>query len=83
MSEEERDWRVKYREALSRLGAEEARANRLENVLRLLVGRLCLAAQGRDARLDQELARLANAMRRHSEAEPLEELLAPLSQSRC
>ena len=64
MSDEERDWRAKYREALTRLSAEEARANKLENVLRLLVGRLCLAAQGRDARLDKELARVSSAVRK-------------------
>ena len=45
-------------------GAQPARRRRSalarpQNVLRLLVGRLCLAAQGRDARLDRELARVA------------------------
>jgi len=80
VSGDERDWRVKYREALMRLETEEARANRLENVLRLLAGRLCLAAQGRDEALDQELARVSGAVRKHSDAERLEELLAPLSQ---
>ena len=81
MSDTERDWRVKYREALNRLGVEEARANKLEGVLKLLIGRLCLGAQGRDARLDQELARVAAAVRKSSEAETLEALVAPLSQA--
>ena len=47
-------WRDKYRDALSRLSAEETRRSRLQSVLRLLIGRLCLAGQGRDARLDAE-----------------------------
>jgi hypothetical protein len=45
---DDRDWREKYREAAHRLGDEEARLARLQNVVRLLVGRLCLAARGRD-----------------------------------
>lgn len=81
MSSTEPDWRAKYREALTRLGAEEGRARKLENVFGALIGRLCLAARGRDARLDQELARLTNATRNHSEVEQFEELIAPLSEA--
>lgn len=81
MSDPNQDWRLKYREALNKLGAEEARANKLESVLRLLIGRLCLAAQGRDARLDDELTRVSAAVRKNSEAEALEALVAPLSQA--
>jgi hypothetical protein len=44
----EQEWRDKYREALSRLAAEEARGSKTQNVMKLLIGRLCLAAQGRD-----------------------------------
>lgn len=78
---DERDWRVKYREALTKLCAEEARAAKLESVMRLLIGRLCLAGQGRDARLDQELTRVASAARKNAGTETLEELVAPLSQA--
>jgi diguanylate cyclase len=74
-------WRDKYRDALSRLSAEEARRSRLQSVLRLLIGRLCLAGQGRDARLDAELLKVAETVRRGIDPKPLEELLDPLSQA--
>ena len=50
-------------------------------MLRLLIGRLCLAAQGRDAQLDQELARVAIGGAQASGHGNAEELLAPLSQA--
>lgn len=78
---DDRDWRVKYREALTEMGAKDARAAKLESVMRLLIGRLCLAGQGRDPRLDQELTRVASTVRKNPEAEVLEELVAPLSQA--
>jgi diguanylate cyclase len=74
-------WRDKYRDALSRLSAEEARRSRLQSVLRLLIGRLCLAGQGRDARLDTELLKVAETVRRGIDPKGLEELLDPLSQA--
>jgi diguanylate cyclase len=74
-------WRDKYRDALSRLSAEEARRSRLQSVLRLLIGRLCLAGQGRDARLDAELLKVAETVRRGIDPKGLEELLEPLSQA--
>lgn len=74
-------WRDKYRDALSRLSAEEARRSRLQSVLRLLIGRLCLAGQGRDARLDDELLKVAETVRKGIDPKALEELLDPLSQA--
>jgi diguanylate cyclase len=74
-------WRDKYRDALSRLSAEEARRSRLQSVLRLLIGRLCLAGQGRDARLDAELLKVAETVRKGIDPKTLEELLDPLSQA--
>jgi diguanylate cyclase len=81
MSADEQNWRNKYREALKQLAADEARAQRLESVLRLLIGRLCLAGQGRDAPLDAELSRVAAVARKASDADQLEELIGPLSQA--
>jgi len=78
---QEQDWRDKYREALSKLTTEEARWSRTQNVLKLLIGRLCLAAQGRDARLDEEVARVAETVRKQLDAEVLDSLLAPLSEA--
>ena len=74
-------WRDKYRESLSRLSAEEVRRSRLQSVLRLLIGRLCLAGQGRDARLDDELRKVAATVRKGIEPQAIEELLEPLSQA--
>src|ERR1700691_1329854 len=74
-------WRDKSRGALSRLSAEETRRARLQSVLRLLIGRLCLAGQGRDARLDAELLKVAETGRKGIDPKGLEELLEPLSQA--
>ena len=75
------DLRQKYRETLERLEAGEARWERLENILRLLIGRLCLAGRGRDVRLDSELRKIADLVRRHPEPEEIEASLEPLSRA--
>src|SRR3954469_3550018 len=75
----EQEWRDKYRDVLSRLAAEEARWSKTQNVLKLLVGRLCLAAQGRDERLDHEIARVADVARKQIDVDALDLLIAPLS----
>ena len=74
-------WREKYRESLSRLSAEEARRSRLQSVLRLLIGRLCLAGQGRDPRLDEQLRAVTETVRKGIDPQGLENLLEPLSQA--
>jgi diguanylate cyclase len=74
-------WREKYRDSLSRLSAEEARRSRLQSVLRVLIGRLCLAGQGRDPRLDAELRRVADTVGKGIDPQGIEELLDPLSQA--
>ncbi len=75
----EQEWREKYREVLSRLAAEDARWSKAQNVLKLLIGRLCLAAQGRDGRLDRELTRVAEVARKQIDVDALDVLIAPLS----
>jgi diguanylate cyclase len=75
----EQDWREKYREALSRIAEEDARWARVQNVLKLLIGRLCLAAQGRNDQLDREIARVGDSVRKQIDADTLEAILAPLS----
>src|SRR6202035_3126160 len=74
-------WREKYREALSRLSAEEVRRSRQQSVLRSLIGRLCLAGQGRDGRLDAELRKVAETVRKGVDPQVIEPLLDPLSQA--
>jgi diguanylate cyclase len=78
---DDNQWRDKYRDSLSRLSAEEVRRNRLQSVVRVLIRRLCLAGQGRDARLDAELEKVAAAVRNGIDPRGLEELLDPLSQA--
>jgi diguanylate cyclase len=75
----EQDWRDKYRDALSKLAAEEARWAKTQNVMKLLIGRLCLAAQGRDDRLDRELVRVADSVRKRFDVDAIDSMLAPLS----
>src|SRR4051812_31838280 len=75
----EQEWRDKYRDVLSRLAAEEARWTKTQNVLKLLIGRLCLAAQGRDDRLDHEISRVAEVSRKQIDVDSLDMLIAPLS----
>ena len=68
----EQEWLQKYREALSRLAAEEAKWSKTQNVVKLLIGRLCLAAQGRHEQLDREVARVAEVARKQIDAEALD-----------
>jgi diguanylate cyclase len=75
----EQEWLHKYREALSRLAAEEAKWSKTQNVLKLLIGRLCLAAQGRHEQLDREVSRVAEVTRKQIDADTLDSLIAPLS----
>ncbi len=75
----EQDWREKYREAVRKLAQEDARWSKTQNVLKLLIGRLCLAAQGRDERLDREIARVTDSVRKQIDIDSLEGILSPLS----
>lgn len=77
----EADLRQKYLDALERLESAEARWTKLGNVLRLTIGRLCLAARGRSAQLDGELKSLGQLIRRQHEPEELEACLEPLSRA--
>ena len=75
----EQDWREKYREAVSKLAQDDARWARTQNVLKLLIGRLCLAAQGRDDLLDEQLTRVSDSVRKQIDPVILEGMIAPLS----
>jgi diguanylate cyclase len=72
-------WRRKYLDALGRLEDEETRWKSLEGLLRRLVNRLCVAAQGLNPRLDAEIQLLTEAMRRKAGEDQLERLFEPLS----
>jgi diguanylate cyclase len=73
------DWRSKYFGAQERLEAETSRWKHLESLLHRVIGRLALGAQGRDSRLDAELARITSALREHQDPAALGAILHDLS----
>ena len=77
----EQEFRQKYREVLTQLEAQEAQSGKLESVLRLLIGRLCLAGRGRDARLDEELKKIGTLSRNRLEIAQINAALEPLSRA--
>jgi diguanylate cyclase len=72
-------WRRKYFEALREIEQDEKRWQAIEDLLRRIVGRLCIAARGVDPALDRELDRLGPAVRQSQPAAELEALLVSLS----
>jgi diguanylate cyclase len=73
------DWRRKYYDSLKAVEQEGRQRRAQLQVLYRLVGRLCLAAQGQSAHLDEHLGRLRDAVRRmvpFEELEPLGEAVA-------
>src|SRR5580700_4932603 len=77
----EQELRQKYREVLSQLEAQEAQSGQLEGVLRLLIGRLCLAGRGRDSRLDEELRKIGTLTRNRLEIAQINAALEPLTRA--
>jgi diguanylate cyclase len=72
-------WKTKHRELLREIAKEETAWRDLERLLRRLVTRLCIAANGHDPRLDAELIQLAGAIKREADAVELESRLEALS----
>src|ERR1700722_14181999 len=77
----EQELRQKYRDALAQLEAQEAQSGQLEGVLRLLIGRLCLAGRGRDSRLDEELRKIGSLTRTRLEIAQINAALEPLTRA--
>ncbi len=73
------DWRAKYRTAIDQLESQTKAWGQLDDVLRRLIRRLCIAARGADSRLDEELKAVAGAMGSASTAAAVEQLLARLT----
>jgi len=78
---ESTDWRMKYREAVDRLLADEVRWNEIQNAQRLLIGRLCLAAQGRHPDLDRLLHEVQEVSHAEPDAQRIQALIPRLSQA--
>jgi diguanylate cyclase len=77
----EQELRQKYREVVAQLESQEAQSGQLESVLRLLIGRLCLAGRGRDARLDEELRKIGNLTRNRLDIAQINAVLEPLTRA--
>ena len=77
----EQELRQKYRDVLAQLESKEAQSGQLESVLRLLIGRLCLAGRGRDARLDDELRKIGTLARSRLEIAQINAVLEPLTRA--
>ncbi len=73
------DWKLKYRDSLLQMEAEEKQWREVEQALRRLVGRLCAAGMGVDPQLDDELSALAAANRRNADAAELDKLAQALT----
>ena len=73
------DWKATYLNSLREMEVEERRWRDLEQVLRRIVNRLCLAGRGLDDALDAQLSRVTEANRRNAGASELESLLGTLS----
>lgn len=73
-------WRKKYYDSLSQLEHKEKEWKRTENVLRLCISRLTLAADGHGREFDRQLERLREALRKEVDSVRLESLLQSLSE---
>lgn len=73
------DWKATYLNSIREMEVEEKRWRDLEQVLRRIVNRLCLAGRGLDDALDAQLSRVTEANRRNAGAGELETLLGTLS----
>lgn len=73
------NWRKKYFDSLESLEREQKQFRTLEASLKRLAGRLCTAALGQSPRLDEQLKRLQNAIRRDVTTEELDKITPALS----
>ena len=73
------DWKATYLNSIREMEVEEKRWRDLEQVLRRIVNRLCLAGRGLDDALDAQLGKVTEANRRNAGARELETLLGTLS----
>ena len=75
------DMRQKYLDAIAQLEAGEAKWSQLEATLKRVIGRLCLAARGRNEPLDTELRRVSDLVRGRGDLTALEGSLEPLTRA--
>jgi len=73
------NWRKKYFDSLSSLETEQRQFRSMETALKRLAGRLCTAALGQSARLDEQIRKLQSAIRREPTVEELEQITPALT----
>lgn len=68
------DWKTKYLHSLDELEAKERAWSALEDTLRTAIARLALAGYGPDGRLNEQLDRLRDAVKRGRDSDRVSEL---------
>ena len=75
------DWKQKYLASLEQLESQEREWAELENLLRLAVRRLSLAAEGIDPILDDQLGKIRDVVANHDQSGKLASLIGDISRS--
>ena len=75
------EWKSKYLDSLDNLERKERAWGRLEELLRLAMNRVSLAADGVDARLDKQLESLRRLLRKGDEYQGLDALVEDISRT--
>ena len=73
------NWRKKYFDSLSSIENEQKQYRAMEASLKRIAGRLCTAALGQSAQLDEQLKKLQNAIRRDASSTDLDQITPALT----
>ena len=76
---ETENWRKKYFDSLSSIENEQKQFRAMETSLKRIAGRLCTAALGQSAQLDEQLKKLQNAIRRDATSVDLDQMTPALT----
>jgi hypothetical protein len=75
------NWRKKYFDSLTSLENEQRQFRAMEAALKRLAGRLCSASLGQSPRLDEQIKKLQNAIRRETTSDELDQLTPALTEA--
>jgi len=73
------EWKEKYFASLSSLESEQRQFRAIEEVLKRLIGRLCITSRGQSPKLDDEIKTLQAALRRETKNDELDKIASALS----
>lgn len=76
---ETENWRKKYFDSLSSIENEQKQFRAMETSLKRIAGRLCTAALGQSAQLDEQLKKLQHAIRRDASSIDLDQITPALT----